>query len=117
MIIITYLYEGDNYYLFINRYARPLRRTNWNKYLKNIYSKCNIKIDKEKKSKSLNHRLRHGCAMKALKNGNTVQDLMGILRHSSLASVMIYINPNDEDEYDANEDIWDNRGIKIEDVD
>ncbi|WP_160357834.1 tyrosine-type recombinase/integrase [Clostridium chromiireducens] len=109
--------EGDNYYLFINRESRPLRRTNWNKYLKKIYLMCNIEIDKEKKSKLLNHRLRHGCAMKGLKDGKSLEEIMKILRHSSLMSVMVYINPTDEDEYEANESIWDSRGIELNDID
>lgn len=106
--------EGDNYYLFINSNARPLGRTNWNKYLKEIYIKCGIDIDRDKKSKSLNHRLRHGCAMKALKDGETLESVMKILRHSSLKSVMVYINPTDEDEYKANEMVWDKRGVEFE---
>ncbi|MGL4873027.1 MAG: tyrosine-type recombinase/integrase [Clostridium sp.] len=108
--------ESDNYYLFINNHGRPLRRTNWNNCLKKIYVRCNIKIDKKKKTDSLNHRLRHGCAMKALKEGCTLEEIMKILRHSSLASVMIYINPTDEDEYEANEEIWDDRGMEIDEV-
>lgn len=65
----------------------------------------------------MNHRLRHGCAMKALKDGKSLEEVMKILRHTSLKSVMVYINPTDEDEFEANEDIWDSRGIELNEID
>lgn len=94
--------EGDNYYLFLNHYGKPLRVGAWNKILRTIYSEVGIEIDKKRRFSNLNHKMRHGYAMKNLKEGKTVLQLKEGMRQRSLTSLSKYINPTREEIYRAN---------------
>ena len=94
--------EGDNYYLFLNKNGAALSISGWNKTLRNIFIKAGLTIDKNCKKHNLNHRFRHGFAMKLIKNGEGPLDVAKALRHKSISSVMCYFRPTEKDMYDAN---------------
>lgn len=94
--------EGDNYYLFLNKNGTPLRKGGWNKILRHIYETIGIKVDSGARKHNLSHRLRHGFAMKRVKEGIQPIQLAEDLRHSGVSCVMCYFRPTEQDVYDAN---------------
>jgi site-specific recombinase XerD len=94
--------EGDNYYLFLNKNGAALSISGWNKTVRKIFEKAGLKLDRKTKKHNLNHRFRHGMAMKLVKNGATPYDVLNALRHQSLSSTMCYFRPTEEDMYNAN---------------
>lgn len=88
----------ENYYVFINSIGKPINISTWNKIIRKIFEECNIKIDKHKKENNLNHRFRHGFAMFLVQYKNiAIEDLMKVMRHTSISSTQIYYNPTDDD--------------------
>jgi len=96
--------EGDNnYYLFLNKNGRALRSGGWNRVLRVIYKKAGCKLDKNVRKHNLNHRMRHGYAVRRQKEeGASILQLAEGLRHSNISSVMCYLRPTEEDVYNAN---------------
>lgn len=94
--------EGDNYYLFLNKDRKPLRAVGWNKILRKIFEEVGLIIDKNVKVHNLNHRFRHGFAMKRIKEGASAVEVASDLRHTGISSVMCYFRPTEEEVYDAN---------------
>lgn len=87
-----------NYYIFINSLGKPLNISTWNKILREIFKKCDIKLDINKKEHNLNHRFRHGFAMFMRQYKKvSLMDLKKLMRHASISSTEIYDNPSDED--------------------
>ena len=88
----------ENCYVFINSIGKPLSITLWNRILRQIYTKCNIKLDRGKKENNLSHRLRHGFAMFLVQYKRIkIEDLMKLMRHVSILSTEKYYNPTDDD--------------------
>ncbi|WP_102401001.1 tyrosine-type recombinase/integrase [Haloimpatiens massiliensis] len=94
--------EGDNYYVFLNKNGAALSISGWNKILRAIFVKAGLKLDRNSKRNNLNHRFRHGFAMKLIKNGATALDVASALRHKGISSVMCYFRPTEKDMFDAN---------------
>lgn len=94
--------EGNNYYLFLNKNGKSLGISGWNKILRKIFSEIGLVMDKGVKTHNLNHRFRHGFAMKRVRGGASAVEIASDLRHNSLSSVMCYFRPTEEDIYDAN---------------
>jgi integrase/recombinase XerD len=90
--------KDTNFYLFINSLGKPLSANLWNKYLREIFKKAGLEVDIYHRENNLNHRLRHGFAMFMVKYKHVhILELKELLRHRSLASVLIYYRPTDED--------------------
>lgn len=90
-----------NHYIFLNSVFSPLSAKTWNEYLKSVFDRANIHVDKDIKKHNLNHRFRHGFAMFQVKYRNTnVFELKEMMRHASVSSTMIYYNPTESDEYE-----------------
>lgn len=88
----------ENYYIFINSIGKPINISTWNKIIRKILEECNIKIDKSKRCFNLNHRFRHGFAMFLVQYRNIgIEDLMKLMRHTSISSTERYYNPTDDD--------------------
>lgn len=97
--------EGENYYVFLNKNAKPLNISGWNKTLRNIFQKSGLVVDTGVRKHNLNHRFRHGYAMFLKKHKKATEiDLMYALRHKSPESVVAYFRPDDDDIYKANEE-------------
>lgn len=95
--------EGDNYYIFLNSQASPLTYNGWNKILREIFDEVGLIVDKGAREHNLNHRFRHGFAMKLRKEGKSALDIKDALKNHSIGSVSCYFRPTEEDMYDANE--------------
>ena len=95
--------EGDNYYIFLNSQASPLTFNGWNKILREIFEEVGLIVDKETREHNLNHRFRHGFAMKLRKEGKSALEIKDALKNHSIGSVSCYFRPTEEDMYDANE--------------
>lgn len=95
--------EGNNYYVFLNSQASPLTFNGWNKILREIFEEVGLIVDEETREHNLNHRFRHGFAMKLRKEGKSALDIKQALRNHSIGSVSCYFRPTEEDMYDANE--------------
>lgn len=88
----------ENCYIFINSIGKPLSITSWNKILREIFRKCNIRLDSGKKENNLNHRFRHGFAMFLVQYKKIkIEDLMKLMRHNSILSTQVYYSPTDDD--------------------
>lgn len=88
----------ENSYIFINSLGKPIGRTSWNSTLREILSKCGIKVDKSKRTTNLNHRFRHGFAMFLVKYRHiSIGDLMKLMRHNSITSTQVYYRPTEDD--------------------
>lgn len=88
----------ENYYVFINSLGKPINISSWNQILREIFEKCNLKLDKNIKRHNLNHRFRHGYAMFLVQYKKIkIEDLMKLMRHTSILSTQIYYNPTDDD--------------------
>lgn len=91
----------DNHYVFLNTLDAPLSSKIWNEYLKNVYLRAGIDIDKNTKKNNLSHRLRHGFAMFQVQYRHIdAFRLSKMMRHSSISSTMIYYNPTEDDEFE-----------------
>lgn len=100
-----YLEQG-NFYVFLNKNGSKLNISGWNKILRGIYKEVGIKVDKDKRENNLNHRFRHGFAMRRIKEDKVdIYQLAQDLRHKGLSSLMCYFNPEEEDIYRVNESI------------
>lgn len=95
--------EGDNYYIFLNSQGYPLSFNGWNKILREIFEEVGLSIDKGVREHNLNHRFRHGFAMKLKKDGKSALEIKEALKNHSVRSVECYFRPTEEDMYDANE--------------
>lgn len=93
-------YVPENHYIFLNSVCTTLSAKSWNEYLKTVFERAKIHIDKDVKKHNLNHRFRHGFAMFQVKYRNTnVFELKELMRHAAVSSTMVYYNPTEEDEY------------------
>ncbi len=91
----------ENHYIFLNKVSAPISAKTWNTYLKTVYERAGIHVDKEVKKHNLNHRFRHGFAMFQVKYRNTnAFELKEMMRHASISSTMVYYNPTETDEYE-----------------
>lgn len=90
----------ENQYIFINKHHfTPLTATGWNYIVHKIFDMVNLPIDENVRETNLNHRFRHGFAMRKVKEEKyTPQQLAEALRHSSTHSVQVYYNPDEEDQ-------------------
>lgn len=87
-----------NAYVFLSKNYTPISGGSWNKIMKKIFQEVELKIDRGKKTDSLNHRFRHGFAMfKLLHEGFDELKLAHVMRHSNTSSVKIYFNPTEDD--------------------
>jgi integrase len=88
----------ENYYVFINTIGKPINISTWNKIIRKILEECNIKLDKNRKENNLNHRFRHGFAMFLVQYKKiSMEDLMRLMRHTSISSTAVYYRPTDDD--------------------
>lgn len=95
----------ENYYVFINSLGKPLNKNTWNDTLREIFNKCNIHVDADRRRNNLNHRFRHGFAMFLVKYKHiNALDLMKLMRHRGLSSTMVYYQPTDDDIAKLHED-------------
>ena len=90
-------HEEPNFYVFLNSCGRPLLQSAWNKTLREIFIAAGIETDSVKKKHNLNHRFRHGFAMKLVNAGMSELELKEQLRHASLDSVACYYRPTTSD--------------------
>lgn len=91
-------YHKNNYYIFVSQHHyKPLTQTGWNKILRSIFEKVDIKVDDNVRRDNLSHRFRHGYAMNKVKSGFNQLELATALRHSDTHSVKQYYNPDEED--------------------
>lgn len=97
-------FEEDNFYIFINSLGRTLSQTLWNNTIRKIFKAVNIEVDIDVKSHNLNHRFRHGFAMFNVKRGVKQIELMHMLRHSCLQSVVKYYRPTISDSIEIKEE-------------
>lgn len=89
----------QNQYIFINKqHFTPLTQPGWNFVLHKIFEEVNIAVDKVSKESNLSHRFRHGFAMNKVREGSSHEKLAKELRHSGIGSVMVYYNPDEEDQ-------------------
>jgi integrase/recombinase XerD len=103
--IVRNKYIDKNYYIFMNSIGSILSNQSWNKYIKKIFRKANLSIDKGIKENNLNHRFRHGFAMFHVKHKNTsLIKLQKLMRHASVSSTMVYFNFTSQDEADIKND-------------
>lgn len=94
-------YMDQNYYIFLNRYGKPLSDQVWNNKLKEYYKQAGIKLDSHIRENNLSHRFRHGFAMfhaHFAKHRASELELQQLMRHKSLMSTLVYYNPTPEDE-------------------
>lgn len=99
--VVSDKHAPDNHYIFLNTLDAPLSAKEWNKYLKTVYLRAGIDIDKNTKKNNLNHRLRHGFAMFQVKYRHVdAFTLMKLMRHSSITSTNVYFNPTEDDEFE-----------------
>ncbi|PRR71325.1 tyrosine-type recombinase/integrase [Clostridium thermopalmarium] len=95
-----------NYYLFLNKNGSPLSPSGWNNFLKEIFIKIGISIDKNSKEDNLNHRFRHGYAMYLIDELNKdISYVQKEMRHKSIQSTLKYYNPKPEDQLKETEKI------------
>lgn len=88
-----------NRYIFISSYGTLVDKKTHNTYIKDkIFSNLGIVLDKNTRKNNLNHRFRHGFAMykKNIENYDLHQ-LKEALRHTSISSCLIYLNPTEEE--------------------
>lgn len=96
--------ECGNFYIFINKNGGKLKSGGWNKILREIFKGVNISVDKHTKRNNLNHRFRHGFAMRRYKVDKVnLVTLAQDLRHKGTSAVMCYLRPTEEEVYNANE--------------
>lgn len=94
---------NGNRYLFLNTKDRPLSSNLWNKRLRRIMRDAGVSVDTDVRKTNLNHRFRHGFAMfltkQAKVNGQPLDafTVMTLMRHSSLSSTDVYLQPTQED--------------------
>ncbi|MCY9692204.1 tyrosine-type recombinase/integrase [Paenibacillus alginolyticus] len=94
----------QNQYLFLNKqHYTPLTQPGWNSVLHKIFKEINIAVDKVSKESNLSHRFRHGFAMSRVREGYSHEKLANELRHSGIGSVMIYYNPDEDDQIELKE--------------
>lgn len=93
----------ENYYIFLNSQGSPLTYNGWNKILRQIFEEAGLIVDKNIREHNLNHRFRHGFAMKLKKEGKSAIEIKDALKNHSIGSVSCYFRPTEEDMYDANE--------------
>lgn len=96
--------KGENHYIFVNKYGRPLTQAAWNFRLKQYFIAAKLPIDTGVKRDNLNHRFRHGCAMYYLRFAEkgqrmTVEQVGHLLRHTTMSSVYSYLNMTLDDEF------------------
>lgn len=100
---ISKSYEnGENHYIFLNKYGAPLSQQTWNLRLKDYFMAANIPIDVDVRRDNLNHRFRHGCAVYYLRfapepNRMNTSQLAALLRDKK-ASLDYYLKMTIEDE-------------------
>ena len=90
-----------NYYLFLNKYGKPLSDQVWNRRLREYFIQSHVPVDIGKKENNLSHRFRHGFAMlHTLYTDKPIGhlELQKLMRHRSVASTMVYYNPTPKDE-------------------
>ena len=104
----------NNQYIFLNKNGMPLSVNGWNKFLKSIFNRLNIVVDKGSKKNNLSHRFRHGYAMYLINNENrSIEYVKEKMRHASVQSTMIYYNPTEEEKLKDTKNIEDAIRIKI----
>ncbi|MBE4910196.1 site-specific integrase [Bacillus luteolus] len=95
------LLSNENQYIFIsNHHYTPLSSTGWNLVIRRIFEVLDIYLDEDVKKTNLNHRFRHGFAMKKVKEGYSEVKLAKALRHSNISTVLVYYNPDEEEQSD-----------------
>ncbi|WP_349392906.1 tyrosine-type recombinase/integrase [Clostridium perfringens] len=100
--------------MFLNKNGMPLSVNGWNKFLKSIFNRLNIVVDKGSKKNNLSHRFRHGYAMYLINNENrSIEYVKEKMRHASVQSTMIYYNPTEEEKLKDTKNIEDAIRIKI----
>lgn len=98
-------YDDVNYYVFLNKWGRPLSQATWNNICRELFKKTGIPLDKGRKNKNLNHRFRHGFAMFNVQYLNCNELELGErLRDTSPASVACYFKPTVQDQIKVKED-------------
>lgn len=91
----------NNYYVFLNSLYRLLSANLWSKYLREIYKKAGIQVDRSIRRNNLSHRLRHGFIMCLANNYNLDEfSIKTLARHKQLTTTARYHNPTPEDVYD-----------------
>lgn len=89
--------EDPNFYIFMNSHGGRLTQQTWNKTMRAIFQLAGIDIDKNKRERNLNHRFRHGFAMRLVNEGMGLLELKEQLRHVSIDSVRCYFRPTTSD--------------------
>jgi integrase/recombinase XerD len=94
----------QNFYIFLNRYGKPLSDQKWNNRLRKYFEQSGLIVDKGIKENNLSHRFRHGFAMFHARYSSRPVDalkLQKLMRHRSVTSTMVYYNPTPTDEYET----------------
>lgn len=90
-------HEDPNFYIFLNTCGRPLLQDSWSCTMRSIFIAAGLEVDTGTKKHNLNHRFRHGFAMKFVNAGMGELELKEQLRHASLDSVACYYRPTTSD--------------------
>lgn len=101
----------DNYYVFLSKYFKPISQSGWNKTLKEYFIKAGVPLDSNHKSQGLNHRFRHGFAMRLVHAGCKMEDLQRLMRHSSPESTLVYYNPTRDELIKKKEEFDEHLGL------
>ena len=95
---------SDNRYLFVNEQGRVLTQTRWNQILRGIFLEAGVYVDTGVRKVNLSHRFRHGYAMEMIRSTEekgrriTLEELMKLMRHRSIASTIIYFHLTDSEQ-------------------
>lgn len=99
--VSRYYDQGENHYIFLNRYGKVLSDQTWGNTLKRYFEEAGIPVDRDYKEGNLSHRFRHGFAMfhaHFSEHPWTALKLQHAMRHRSIRSTLIYYNLTEEDE-------------------
>lgn len=87
-----------NFYIFVNKWHKPLRQKPWNETLRKIFGALDIPIDMNTRKHGLSHRFRHGFAMFQVKYRHAdILTLQRLMRHASQTSTETYFRPTSSD--------------------
>lgn len=91
--------EENNFFIFLNKYGKPLSRKTLETEVRQLFIDCGIKINKEGgKYDGLCHRFRHGFAMYQVNYNHTPMALLKeLMRHTSIESTAVYYTPEATD--------------------
>ena len=102
--------KGNNHYIFLNKYGKPLSQQAWNIRLKEYFLAAGIQLDIDTKRDNLNHRFRHGCAMYYLHfavKKMSIEWLSALLRHQNISTTYKYLKMDVDSQIALNQEFED----------